>query len=90
MLEPRRMRWAGYVTHIEEKRNVLMGKPEGKKPLGRFRRRYENNIKWILREICWGRMDRINLVQDRDQWRAFVDTATNLRVPYNFGKFLSS
>jgi hypothetical protein len=67
-----------------EKRNaytILVGKPEGKRPLGRRRRRWEDNIKMDLREIGWGGMDRINLAQDMDQWRALVNTVMNLRVP---------
>jgi hypothetical protein len=67
-----------------EKRNVyriLVGKPEGKRPLGRPRRRWEDNIRLDLREIGWGGMDWIDLAQDRDQWRALVNTVMNLWVP---------
>jgi hypothetical protein len=67
-----------------EKRNAYMisvGKPKRKKPLGRPRRRWEDNIKMDLREIGWGGMDWIDLAQDRDQWRALVNTIMNLRVP---------
>jgi hypothetical protein len=60
---------------------ILMGKPEGKRPLGRLRRRWVNNIKMDLREIGWGGMDWIDLSQDRDPWRALVNTAMNLQVP---------
>jgi hypothetical protein len=60
---------------------ILVGKPEGKRPLGRPRHRWENNIRMDLREIGWGGMDWIDLAQDRDQWRALVSTALNLRVP---------
>jgi hypothetical protein len=66
-----------------EKRNgysILVGKPEGKRPLGRPRCRWEH-IKMDLREIGWGGMDWIDLAQDRDQWRALVNTVANLRVP---------
>jgi hypothetical protein len=66
-----------------EKRNaymILVGKPEGKRPLGRPRRRWEDNIKMDLREI-WGGVDWIDLAQDRDQWRPLVNTVMNLRVP---------
>jgi hypothetical protein len=56
-------------------------KPGGKRPLGRPRRRLEDNIRMDLREIGWGSMDWIDLAQDRDQWRALVNTAMNLRVP---------
>jgi hypothetical protein len=58
-----------------------VGKPEGRRPLGRFRRRWEDNIKINLREIGWGGMDWIHLAQDRDQWRALVNTVMNFRVP---------
>jgi hypothetical protein len=60
---------------------ILVGKPEGKRPLGRPRRRWEDNIKLDLREIGWGGMDWIDLTQDRDQWRALVNTVMNLQVP---------
>jgi hypothetical protein len=60
---------------------ILVEKPEGKRPLGRARRRWENNIRMDLREIGWGGMDWIVLTQDRDQWRALVNTVMNLRVP---------
>jgi hypothetical protein len=81
MIKSRRMRWAGHVARMGEERNaygILLGKPEGKIPLGRPRRRWEDNIKKDLRE---GDMDWIDLAQDRDQWRALVNTAMNLRVP---------
>jgi hypothetical protein len=67
-----------------EKRNVyriLVGKPEGKIALGRPRRRWVDNIKMNLRVIRWGGVDWIDLVQDRDKWRALVNTVMNLRVP---------
>jgi hypothetical protein len=67
-----------------EKRNahrIFVGKPQGKRPLGRPRRRWEDNIRMDLREIEWGGMDWIELAQDRDQWRALVHTAMNLWVP---------
>jgi hypothetical protein len=59
---------------------VLMGKPEGKRPLERPRRRWEGGIRMDLREIGWGSVDWIQLAQDRDRWRALVNTAINLRV----------
>jgi hypothetical protein len=59
---------------------VLMGKPEGKTPLGRPRRRWEDGIRMDLREISWLSVEWIQLVQDRDQWRALVNTVMNLRV----------
>jgi hypothetical protein len=60
---------------------ILVGKPEGKRPLGRPRRRWVDNIKMNLREIGWGCTDWIGLAQDRDQWRALVNTVMNFRVP---------
>jgi hypothetical protein len=60
---------------------ILVGKPDGKRPLGRRRRRWEDNIKKDLREIGWGDMDWIDLTQDRDQWRTLVNTVMGLRVP---------
>jgi hypothetical protein len=76
--------WAGHVVRRREKRNayrILVEKPEGKTPLGRSRRKWEDNIKMDLREIGLGGMDWIDLVQDMDQWRALVNTAMNHRVP---------
>jgi hypothetical protein len=60
---------------------ILVGKPEGKRPLGRPRCRWVDNIKMDLREISWDGMDWIDVAQDRDQWRALVNTVMNLRVP---------
>jgi hypothetical protein len=77
---------------MEENRNacrILVGNPEGKRLLGRPRRRWVDNIKIYLREIGWDGMDWIDLAQDKDQWRALVNAVKNLRVPYNAGKFLS-
>jgi hypothetical protein len=67
-----------------ERRNacrILVGKPEGNRPLGRPRHTWVNNIKMDLREIGWDGMDCIDLAQDRDRWRALVNTVMNLRVP---------
>jgi hypothetical protein len=78
------MRWAGNVARMGQKRNayrILVRKSEGKRPLGRPIRRWEDNIRMDLREIGWGGMDWIDLAQDRDQWRALVNTVMNLRVP---------
>jgi hypothetical protein len=60
---------------------LLVGKPEGKRPLGRPRRRYVDNIKMDLLDIGWGIVDSIGLAQDRDKWRALVNAVINLRVP---------
>jgi hypothetical protein len=68
---------------------ILVGNPEEKRPLGRPRRRWVDNIKMDLREIIWDGMDWIDLPQDRDQWKALVNAVMNLRVPYNAGKFFS-
>jgi hypothetical protein len=68
----------------------LVGKPEGKRSLGRPRCRLVDNIKMDLGEVGWDGMDWIDLAQDRDQWRALVNTVMNLRVPLNAEKFLSS
>ncbi|KAJ4429807.1 hypothetical protein ANN_22011 [Periplaneta americana] len=83
-LKSRRLRWAGHVARMGESRNayrVLVGRPEGKRPLGRPRRRWEDNIKMDLREVGCDDRDWINLAQDRDRWRAYVRAAMNLRVP---------
>ncbi|KAJ4450653.1 hypothetical protein ANN_02082 [Periplaneta americana] len=82
-IKSRRLRWAGHVARMGESRNayrVLVGRPEGKRPLGRPRRRWEYNIKMDLREVGYDGRDWINLAQDRDQWRAYVRAAMNLRV----------
>jgi hypothetical protein len=84
MIKSRRMRWAGHVARMGEKRNacrILVGKPKGTRPLGRPRRRWLNNIKMDLRETGWDSMDWIDLAQDRDRWRAHVNAVMNLRVP---------
>jgi hypothetical protein len=84
VIKSRRMRWAGHVARMGEGRDayrVLVGRPEGKRPLGRPRRRWEDNIKMDLREIGIDGANWIRLAQDRVQWRAFVNTVMNLRVP---------
>ena len=80
----RRMRWAGHVARMGQGRRVhrvLVGKPEGKRPLGRPRRRWEDNIKMDLQEVGGSCGDWMELAQDRDRWRARVSTVMNLRVP---------
>ncbi|KAJ4446228.1 hypothetical protein ANN_12922 [Periplaneta americana] len=84
-IKSRRLRWAGHVARMGESRNaykVLVGRPEVKRPLGRPRRRWEDNIKMDLREVGYEDRDWINLAQDRDQWRAYVRAAMNLRLVY--------
>jgi hypothetical protein len=83
MIKSRRMRWAGHVARMGEKRNayrIFVGKPGGKTPLGRRRRRWVDNIKMDLKELGWDSMDWSDLAQDRDQWRALVTTVMYLRV----------
>jgi hypothetical protein len=82
-VKSRRMRWAGHVALMGEERKVykvLVVKPEGKRPLGRPRRRWEDGIRMDLREISLGRVDWIRLAQDRDRWRAVMRGMMNLRV----------
>jgi hypothetical protein len=84
IIKSRRMRWAGHVARMGEKRNVyrlLVGKPEGKKPLERPRRRWIDNIKMDLLEIGLSVVDWIVLAQDRYMWRALVNSVMNIRVP---------
>jgi hypothetical protein len=84
MIKSRRMRWAGHVARMGEKRNAyrtFVGNSEGRRSLGRPRRRWVDNIKIDLREIEWDGMDWIDVAQDRDQWRALVKTVMNLRLP---------
>jgi hypothetical protein len=80
----RRMRWAGHVARMREDRGVhrvLVWRPEGKRPLGRPRRRWEDNIKMDLKEVGGCRGDWMELAEDRDSWRAFVGTVSNFRIP---------
>jgi hypothetical protein len=84
IIKSKRIRLAGHVARTGEKGNsyrILVGKPEGKRPLGRSRRWWEDNIKMDLREIGWGGRDWMGLAQGRDQWRALVNTVMNRRVP---------
>jgi len=78
------MRWVRHVACMGERRGVyrvLVGKPEGKRPLGRPRGRWEDNIKMDLEEVGCGGVDWIELTQDRDRWRALVNAVMNRRVP---------
>jgi hypothetical protein len=82
IIKLRRMRWAGHVARMGEKRNayrLFVGKPEGKRPLGRPR--WMDNIRMDLGEMEWGDVDWIGLAQDRNRWRALVNSVLNLRVP---------
>ena len=86
VVKSRRMRWAGHVARMGEDRGVhrmvvVVGKPEGKRPLGRPRRRGEDNIKMDLEEVGGGRGDWMELAQDRGRWRALVGTLRDFRVP---------
>jgi hypothetical protein len=80
VVKSRRMRWEGRGVH-----RVLVRKPEGKGPLGRLRRRWEDNIKMDLQEVGGGCGDWMELAQDRDRWRSLVSTVRNLRVPKMWG-----
>jgi hypothetical protein len=82
-VKSRRIRWAGHVARMREDRKVykvLVGKPEGKRPLGRPRRRWENGIRIDLRDIGLGSVDWIRLAEDRDRWRAILLAVMNFRV----------
>ena len=84
VVKSRRMRWPGHMAHMGEDRGVhrvLVGKAEGKRPLGRPRRGWEYNIKMDLQEVGGGRGDWMELPQDRDRWRALVDTVRDFGVP---------
>jgi len=84
VIKSRRMRWAGHVARMGEGRGVyriLVRKPEGRRPLGRPRRRWEDNIKMDLREVGCGCVEWTELAQERDRWRALVSAVMKLRVP---------
>jgi hypothetical protein len=84
VIKSRRMRLAGNVARTGDSRGayrVLVLKPEGRRPLGRFRHRWEDNIKMDLRELEWGVTYWISLAQDMERWRALVSAVMNLRVP---------
>ena len=84
VIKSRRMRWAGHVARMGEKREVywvLVGKPAGKGPLRRPRRRWEGHSKIDFQEVGCGGMDWIEMAQDRDRWRVLVDVVMNLQVP---------
>jgi hypothetical protein len=84
IMKARRMRWTGHETRMGANRNAyrfLVGKLEGRRSLGRPRRRWLNNIKMDLVEVGWGDVDWIGLAQNRDRWRALMNSVLNLRVP---------
>ena len=84
VIKSRRMRWAGHVARMGEERGVYrvwVGKPEGKRPLGRPRRRWVDNIRTDLQDVGGEYMDWIGVAQDRDRWRTLVSEVMNLRVP---------
>jgi hypothetical protein len=84
IIKSRRMRWVGNVARMGEKRNacrLLVGKTEEKRPLGRPRRRWVDNIRMDLGEVGWGDVDWIDLAKDRNRWRALVNSVLNLRDP---------
>jgi hypothetical protein len=78
IMKARRMRWAGHVARMGR---LLVGKLERRRPLGRPRRRWLDNIRMDLGEVGWGHVDSIGLAQDRDRWRALVNAVLNLRAP---------
>jgi len=84
VIKSRRMRWAGHIQRMGEEMGVyrvLVGKPEGSRPLGRPRRRWVDNIRMHVQEVGCGYMDWIGLAQDGDSWRTLVSAVMNLRVP---------
>jgi hypothetical protein len=84
IVKSRRMRYAGHVARMGENRNaykLLVGKPKGKRPLGRPRCRWVDNTRMDLGEVGWGDVDWIGMAKDRNRWRALVNSVLNLRVP---------
>ena len=93
VIKSRRMGWAGHVARMGKKRGVyrvLVGKPEGRRALGRPKRRWVDNIRTELQEVGCGYMVWIGLAQDRDRWRTLVSAVMNFRVPWNAANFLTS
>ena len=81
VIKSRRMRWAGLMGEERGVYRILVGKPEGRRPLGRPRRRWADNIRMDLQEVGCGYIDWTGIAQDRDRWRTFVSAVMNLRVP---------
>jgi hypothetical protein len=83
IIKARRMRWAVHVPRMEKRDayRLLVGKPEGRRPLGRPKRRWLDNIWMDLVEVGWGDVDWIGVAQDRDRWKALVNSVLELRVP---------
>jgi hypothetical protein len=93
VIRSRRMRWAGYVARMGGRRvscRVSVGKSEGRRPRGRPRSRWEDNIKMDLQEMGWGGMDVIDLAQNRGRWQGLVNAVVNLRVPHKAENVLTS
>ena len=91
VIKLRRMKWAGHIACMRERRGVygvLVGKSEEKRPLGRTRSRWEDNIKMDLQELGCGGTDWIDVAQDRDMWRALVNVVMNRRCSIKCGEFL--
>jgi hypothetical protein len=92
LIKSKRIRWTGHVARMGEKGDalrLLLGKPERRRPLGRPRHRWLDNIWMDLVQLGWSDVDWIGLAQDKDRWRALVNSVLNLRVPYNAGKLSS-
>ena len=84
VIKSRRMRWAEHLARMGEDRGVyrvLVGKPQGRRPMGRPRRRWEDNIRMHLRQVGCGCVDWMELAQDRNRWRALLSAVMNPRVP---------
>jgi hypothetical protein len=84
IIKVRRIAWTVYVARTGKKRNacrLLVGKPEGRRPLGSPRRRWVDNVRMDLGKVGWGDADWIDLVQDRNRWRALINSVFNFRVP---------
>jgi hypothetical protein len=89
VIKSRRMRETGHVEwhEIRSAYKILVGNPEGKSPLGRPKRKWQDHIMMDLREVAWQVVDWIYLAQNREQWRALLNTVMNLRIPYKAGNF---